>query len=86
MDSQRFDSLTKSLATEVTRRRAVKVVLGGAAGGALGLLGRQQQNAAAGGDVAECCSHQDLSRSQKGFCRKCPCGWGCGDCPERCEA
>ena len=85
MDSQRFDSLSKSLATGVTRRHAMKVVLGGAAGGALGLFGRQQQNAAAGEGVAECCSRQNLSRSQKGYCRKCPCGWGCGACAQRCE-
>jgi len=45
VDSQRFDSLTKALVRGVTRRRAMKAVLGGAAASALGLLGVEQSQA-----------------------------------------
>lgn len=46
MDGQRFDDLTKTLATRATRRRALTGLLGAAAGGALSLVGRRSSLAA----------------------------------------
>jgi hypothetical protein len=40
MDGQRFDDLTRACASNYSRRRAAKILLGGAVGGTLGLLGR----------------------------------------------
>ena len=56
MDSRMFDAITRSFARGVTRRRAMKAVLGGAAASALGVLGTQQSQAHE--SVSRCCTKQ----------------------------
>ncbi len=46
MDHQRFDELTRSLATSTSRRTALKLLAGSALGGVLGLLGLEEAAAA----------------------------------------
>jgi hypothetical protein len=54
MDSQRFDSLTMSLARGVTRRCAMKAMLGGAVAGVLVPLAGRRAAAGACGDNCDC--------------------------------
>jgi hypothetical protein len=54
MDSQRFDSLTKSLARQATRRRAMKAGLGGAIAGVVAPLAGRCAEAATCGDNCDC--------------------------------
>ena len=46
MDQDRFENLTRALATATTRRQALKTLAGGAAGGLLALLGMGEASAA----------------------------------------
>jgi len=81
MDSQRFDSLTKQMATRVTRRRVAKTMLGGAVVSALTQFGSRSSAAQS---VGHCCA--ELCRNQGKFTRFCiqpchsrPSEFGCGE-------
>jgi hypothetical protein len=78
MDHERFDDLTRALATSTSRRQFLKTLAGGAAGGLLALLGIGE---AAADDTckpngkkcrknAQCCSNNCVS----GTCAACPSG------------
>ena len=54
MDAHRFDDLTKTLATAHSRRRVVRALVGGAAGGFLVLLGRGAAGAKPADKVGVC--------------------------------
>ena len=64
MDGTRFDSLTRSLTTAASRRRALVAILGGA----LGLLGWQRGEEAAAHDPSKACKKK--SGQQKKKCLK----------------
>ena len=65
MDANRFDTLTRSLTTTGSRRRALGAVLGGS----LGLLGLAHPDAAeAGGECKPRCG--ECATCKKGACRK----------------
>ena len=92
MDAQRFDVITDSLARGLTRRRAMKAVLGAAAGGSVALLGRHQQSFAAGrAKTAECCRVRTNGPQAMESCMRCPCGFQdesgtpCGTCGRSCR-
>ena len=67
MDAKRFDTITKTLISETSRRRAVGGLLGGALG-ALGLAGLDDAAAAKSGKCKKACGICEFC--QKGKCKK----------------
>lgn len=85
MDSQRFDALTKSIASATSRRR----LLAGLAGSSLSLLGMHRTDArtcSAGGaicrEAATCCSGNCVTGSDRR--RRCACEIGQSACGSSC--
>ena len=55
MDGQRFDNLTKALASGASRRRVLKGLVGGIAGGLAAAFGRHRVGAQTCGDIDDAC-------------------------------
>ena len=87
MDSQKFDAITRSLATGSNRRRVLKGLAGGVAG-ALGLaLGRRGAEAARGRQCPETSEGTTVGCNKP--CRICcggRCVYGCNDATSVCDA
>jgi hypothetical protein len=64
VDNQRFDAIAKQLATGVTRRRAMKAVLGGAVAVALVPLAGRHAQAGACVDNCDCPKNSRCSNGQ----------------------
>jgi hypothetical protein len=77
VDNQRFDAIAKQLATGVTRRRAMKAVLGGAVAVALVPIAGRHVQAGACGNNCDC--------PKNSFCDNGQCSTGkvCRDRPHR---
>src|SRR3712207_4230881 len=82
MDHERFDDLTRALATGMSRRQALKSLAGGAAGGLLAFLGVGKAAAAPPGckrngkkckEDTQCCS----GNCENGTCVATPNSWSC---------
>jgi hypothetical protein len=55
MNMRRFDAITRELAAQGSRRQALKAVVAGAVGGALGLVAPHRAEAAKCGDFEKRC-------------------------------
>ncbi len=86
MDGNRFDALTRSLSNETSRRRVLKGLLGGAAGGALSLAGLRRAGATHGRPAGATCIRNEHCAS--GLCdpqtRRCTCPGGTTACGGTC--
>ncbi len=76
MDSQRFDDLSRTLATARSRRGALKTLAGGALGGLLGLVGVREAAAACRAPKKPCEKGRQCctKRCKRGKCAPCPGG------------
>ena len=84
MDGHRFDDLTRALASGSSRRRVLKGLVGGAAGGALSLVGLRRAGASHGRPAGATCIRNEHCAS--GVCdpqtRRCA---GCVPFNQRCD-
>jgi hypothetical protein len=82
MDGQQIDQIARALARGISRRSALKVVLGGAAGGALAVLRVKQSTAAVPTECRQCCARFCSSAGQTHRACKPDCINGdVGNCP-----
>ena len=82
MDGARFDDLIRSLSNGTSRRRVLQGLLGGAAGGALSLVGLRRAGASHGRPDGATCIRNEHCAS--GFCdpatQRCTCPGGTPAC------
>ncbi len=78
MDQQRFDDLTRALATGTSRRRMLRGLTGGVLGGVLGLAGLQEASAACRVIDQKCDANNPCCKGAKCANRHCVCKTAAG--------